>query len=114
MEDGGHYGNSAVHKGGRGDGDQGRTEGKGEFRVFKVGLIEIEIIYSDIYEAFALEIYLKPLETLFLQVPRGTLLQTRSCSRGQELCNHVRNRDLDIGQFAAHDHIKSGSSHIKV
>ena len=59
MEDGGHYGNSAVHKGGRGDGDQGRTEGKGEFRVFKVGLIEIEIIYSAIYEAFALVIYLK-------------------------------------------------------
>ena len=59
MEDGGHYCNSAVHKGGRGDGDQGRTEGKGEFRVFKVGLVEIEIIYSAIYEAFALEIYLK-------------------------------------------------------
>ena len=59
MEDGGHYGDSAVHEGGRGDGDQGRTEGKGEFRVFKVGLIEIEIIYSAIYEAFALEIYLK-------------------------------------------------------
>ena len=43
MEDGGHNGNSAVHQGGRGDGDQGRTEGAGEFRVFKVGLIEIEI-----------------------------------------------------------------------
>ena len=44
MEDGGHYGDSAVHEGGWGDGDQGRTEGEGEFRVFKVGLLEIEII----------------------------------------------------------------------
>ena len=44
MEDGGFNGVGAVHKGGRGDGDQGRTEGEGEFRVFKVGLLEIEII----------------------------------------------------------------------
>ena len=44
MEDGGHYGDSAVHQGRRGDGDQGRTEGEGEFRVFKVDLPKIEII----------------------------------------------------------------------
>ena len=36
MEDGGHDGNSAVHEGGRGDGDQGHSEGEGELRVIKV------------------------------------------------------------------------------
>ena len=44
MEDGGHYGDSAVHQGRRGDGDQGRTEGNGQFWVFKVGVPEIVTI----------------------------------------------------------------------
>ena len=44
MEDGGFNGVGAVHKGGRGDGDQGRTEGKGQFWFFKVGVPEIVTI----------------------------------------------------------------------
>ena len=59
MEDGGFNGVGAVHKGGRGDGDQGRTEGKGQFWVFKVGVPEIVTIqflrglfFGDLYEIF--------------------------------------------------------------
>ena len=54
MEDGGHHGDSAVHEGGRGGGHQGRTEGEGELRVFKVGVPGIGTILLAFYEAFSL------------------------------------------------------------
>ena len=44
MEDGERSGVGVVHKGGRGDGDQGRTEGESQFWVVKVGAPEIVTI----------------------------------------------------------------------